>query len=422
MHIGRDYFAVVLSDVGLVDLLPEIVVGAASDSPITVNVTCDPNTSYDDRTSTVTITQAAKSGLIVEGQSDYSLEPDAQSLEVEVKANVEYDVNISADWIKQAGTKALSSSTLIFSVEENTTPQARSASISISGARLSQFITVNQDPAPNTASSKIIKSYRANSDYPDFDFPVISMAFTYDEAKRPLKAVCGFGDGALTAVNIKGWGESFLYQWEGNDLYSFTYTEKEYADFPGFHFESSGFYAPVNGVDINSLICAFASTNPLHPVLYQEESLLLPLLTGMTGKRSEHALSIILDDIEIVNEKYPPSLSALVSNHAEYKGLDGNWHLLTKELVNNWASVGTFAVRCAGIPHKTQSKPWEWTSQDGFLTSTARWPIVVSTATLSCNMVVSLADSDGDGSPDPYAPIFRLRISASQKKLELKTH
>jgi len=177
-----------------------------------------------------------------------------------------------------------------------------------------------------------------------------------------------------------------------------------------------GAAAPVNGVDINSLICAFASTNPLHPVLYQEESLLLPLLTGMTGKRSEHALSIILDDIEIVNEKYPPSLSALVSNHAEYKGLDGNWHLLTRELVNNWASVGTFAVRCAGIPHKTQSKPWEWTSQDGFLPSTARWPIVVSTATLSCNMVVSLADSDGDGSPDPYAPIFRFEdISFSEE-------
>ena len=93
--------------------------GAASDAPVTVTVRCDANTTYEDRTSTVTIRmesltqrvevkQPANLGLIVPaGSAGVELPADAKTFEVEVQANVQYTVAVSADWIKQTGTKAI---------------------------------------------------------------------------------------------------------------------------------------------------------------------------------------------------------------------------------------------------------------------------------------------------------------------------
>lgn len=130
--------------------------GAASDNPVRVTVNCDANTTYEDRTSTVTIRmesltqrvevkQPANLGLIVPaGSASVELPADAKTFEVEVQANVAYTVAISADWIKQTGTKALTPQTLTFSAEENPTYDERSAEITISGSGLSQSIAVKQ--------------------------------------------------------------------------------------------------------------------------------------------------------------------------------------------------------------------------------------------------------------------------------------
>ena len=130
--------------------------GAASKDPVTVTVRCDANTTYEDRRSTVTIRaeglsqtvtvkQPANLGIIVPNQS-ITLAAGDKSFEVEVQANVQYDVVISADWIKQKGTKGLITNNLSFSVEENQTYDERKATVTISqqDGSISQTISVKQ--------------------------------------------------------------------------------------------------------------------------------------------------------------------------------------------------------------------------------------------------------------------------------------
>ena len=129
--------------------------GKASDGPVTLSVTCSPNTTYEDRTATVTIKaegltqsvtvkQPQNLGVIVPTQT-FDIKADTKSIEVEVQANMEYTVSVSADWIKQSGTKALTSKKLTFDIEENTTYDSREGRITIkpqSGAE--QVISVKQ--------------------------------------------------------------------------------------------------------------------------------------------------------------------------------------------------------------------------------------------------------------------------------------
>ncbi|MBR5724097.1 MAG: Ig-like domain-containing protein [Bacteroidales bacterium] len=115
--------------------------GTASDGPITVTVKCNANTTYEDRSATVTlrgegltqsvtVRQPANLGVVLPNKS-YDLTSDARTLDVEVQANVDYTVSVSEGWIKQTGTKGLTSKTLSFSVEENTTYDSRSATITV---------------------------------------------------------------------------------------------------------------------------------------------------------------------------------------------------------------------------------------------------------------------------------------------------
>ena len=131
--------------------------GSASDGPISVSVSCNPNTTYEDRTVTVTIRmeeftqvvtvfQPANKGIVLPTQS-YNLASGARSIEVEVQANVEYSVSVSADWIKQTGTRGLVSRKLVFSVEENTSNNDREGRITIKaleGIIPDQVISVSQ--------------------------------------------------------------------------------------------------------------------------------------------------------------------------------------------------------------------------------------------------------------------------------------
>lgn len=131
--------------------------GTASDGPVSVTVRCNANTTYDDRTATVTITmeelsqaitvrQPANLGIVLPSQS-FDLQSDARSIEVEVKANVDYTVETSVDWIKQTGTKGLTSKTLTFSIEENKTYDPREGKITIKSKVSSvpdQVISVKQ--------------------------------------------------------------------------------------------------------------------------------------------------------------------------------------------------------------------------------------------------------------------------------------
>lgn len=113
--------------------------GSASDGPLMLTVRCDANTTYEDRTATITIKmeelsqvvtvrQPANLGIILPTQV-FNLVSEAQTIEVEVQANVQYSVSVSADWIEQTGTKGLSSNILTFSIKENTDHDAREGTI-----------------------------------------------------------------------------------------------------------------------------------------------------------------------------------------------------------------------------------------------------------------------------------------------------
>lgn len=131
--------------------------GAASDGSVTVSVRCNANTTYEDRSTTVTINmgdlsqtvsvkQPANKGIVLPKQV-FDLQSDTRSIDVEVQANVQYSVSTSANWIKQVGTKALSSKTLSFSIEENKTYDPREGKITIKpteGNVQEQVITVRQ--------------------------------------------------------------------------------------------------------------------------------------------------------------------------------------------------------------------------------------------------------------------------------------
>ena len=113
--------------------------GDASTKDITV--TAASNDTYDDRSCTITIVagEASKKltvnqngslGILVT-QDKYELSNEATTIEVGVKANVEYDVIISDDWISQITTRGLSSTKLNFDIAKNSSYDSRSGSITI---------------------------------------------------------------------------------------------------------------------------------------------------------------------------------------------------------------------------------------------------------------------------------------------------
>ena len=131
--------------------------GTASKGDVTVFVSCKTNTTYEDRTATVTIImeelsqtvtvrQPANLGVVLP-QQFFDLQASDETIEVEIKANVQYSVSTSVGWIKQIGTKALSSNILVFSIEENMTYDPREGSIFINpqdGNTQKQIISVRQ--------------------------------------------------------------------------------------------------------------------------------------------------------------------------------------------------------------------------------------------------------------------------------------
>ena len=133
--------------------------GESSDKDITVTIKCSPNTTYDPRSATVTvkleelsesitITQDTGIGLIV-SPTTLELTNAAQVIEIEVQKNVQYSVaidNESAKWIKQGGTKALTTDKVTFTISANESYDNREGKITFKqlDGDLSQTVTVRQ--------------------------------------------------------------------------------------------------------------------------------------------------------------------------------------------------------------------------------------------------------------------------------------
>ena len=116
--------------------------GSATEGETKITIICSPNTTYDTRTATITvktedlsehitITQDTGLGLIVSPKT-FELTNAEQTIDIEVQKNVQYTVSIDDDssaWIKQGGTKALTTDRVTFSIAANTSYDNREGKI-----------------------------------------------------------------------------------------------------------------------------------------------------------------------------------------------------------------------------------------------------------------------------------------------------
>ena len=133
-----------------------------------------------DLSGTITIKQDEKYGFVVT-QTEYNLTDEAQTIKVEVKYNVAFEVVIPddcKDWIKQVSTKALNSKTYTFSIAKNETYDNREGSItfkqkdgplgatvSIRQEREDGLFVTKSDFEISQESQTVIVEVKANVDY-----------------------------------------------------------------------------------------------------------------------------------------------------------------------------------------------------------------------------------------------------------------
>ena len=157
----------------------------SSDMKLTISV--DRNDQGEERTAHVTVTsgtatleitviQAEACELTIE-EADDVLEPEGGRIEVTVRHNVEYRVNIpkTASWIKELISKKPASTTHEFMIEPNGTTEGRAAEIvfECEDESLNQTITIFQKPAE---PKPFIFSVLCNG--PEFIMPLFGGNFT----------------------------------------------------------------------------------------------------------------------------------------------------------------------------------------------------------------------------------------------------
>ena len=101
----------------------------------------DANTGYDSReaqivvtntknnkSETIIVTQTQKDAIVLAKES-YAVENKGGQIEIEIGHNVEFDVAIDVDWINKVETRAFTTETLLFNVDENKTNDNREGTI-----------------------------------------------------------------------------------------------------------------------------------------------------------------------------------------------------------------------------------------------------------------------------------------------------
>lgn len=122
---------------------------------VEIGIITEANDTFDERNATIVlkcgtdtknivVTQKQKDALTVTS-SKYEVERKGGNISIEVKANIEFEVEIKSDWIKQIkDTRALATSNLNFSIEPNETEEKREGEIIIKSGELSETVKVYQ--------------------------------------------------------------------------------------------------------------------------------------------------------------------------------------------------------------------------------------------------------------------------------------
>ena len=132
--------------------------GLSSDEPVSVTVKCQPNTSYDERTATVTIqadeishriqiVQAQRDAILSDSQllrADYQ----AQDLLVPAEANVDFTVTVlkGDDWIRPMETKGMVQKQVRIHLDENRSGAVREGAVSLTKSPAAFTFQVRQAP------------------------------------------------------------------------------------------------------------------------------------------------------------------------------------------------------------------------------------------------------------------------------------
>lgn len=153
-----------------VDWLTESTAKAVSDYTHKINVA--PNETYDPREAniifeqesgsirdTVKIVQVQKNAIIV-AQNEYIINAEDTQMTFEVSSNVDYEVSSSVEWIKYVPpttTKGLTTKTLTFTIEPNTSSSQRNGVITVASGELKQEIKITQLSSVAQTCKVIIK-------------------------------------------------------------------------------------------------------------------------------------------------------------------------------------------------------------------------------------------------------------------------
>ena len=94
---------------------------------------------------TLKIAQAQNNGIVI-AKSDYSMSAEGGAIDIEVGSNVDFTIETSVDWIKQAvATRGLESKQLHFTVDKNSSIEKREGTITFIYKEIKQVVTVTQD-------------------------------------------------------------------------------------------------------------------------------------------------------------------------------------------------------------------------------------------------------------------------------------
>lgn len=150
---------------------------------VILSIKAENNDTPDERTATITlksgtiskkitISQKQKDALTVTS-SKIELEKEGGAFYVEVRANIEFDTEIKADWIhlQQPTTRGIESHTLTFTADVNDEVTAREGKITISNGKLSEVLKVRQS-GQDPAILLVTKECNVNNKGGDFDVEI----------------------------------------------------------------------------------------------------------------------------------------------------------------------------------------------------------------------------------------------------------
>ena len=148
----KDWSADIKADIGNSWCAISPKSGEAGDATITIKA--EANTGIADRTATLTITsdKIKKTVSIIQKQQDaltvtasrFEVGADGGEVEITVKANIDFDYEISDDWITFVQTKAMTTHELVFNVSPNELTEPREGKITFTSGSIKEEVAIVQ--------------------------------------------------------------------------------------------------------------------------------------------------------------------------------------------------------------------------------------------------------------------------------------